>query len=67
MPAPGLHASASSWLGGSSAIEGDRKQVTVLSADINGSIDLLADRDPEDARGVALEDHAVFEHVERFQ
>ena len=32
------------------ALEGERKQVTVLFADLKGSLDLLADRDPEDAR-----------------
>ena len=32
------------------AIEGERKQVTVLFADIRGSLELLADRDPEEAR-----------------
>src|SRR5499425_2576503 len=30
------------------ASEGERKQVTVLFADIKGSMELLADRDPED-------------------
>jgi class 3 adenylate cyclase/tetratricopeptide (TPR) repeat protein len=30
--------------------EGERKQVTVLFADLKGSLELLADRDPEDAR-----------------
>ncbi len=33
-----------------SAIEGERKQVTVLFADLKGSMELLADRDPEVAR-----------------
>jgi class 3 adenylate cyclase/tetratricopeptide (TPR) repeat protein len=33
-----------------SALEGERKQVTVLFADLKGSLELLADRDPEDAR-----------------
>ena len=33
-----------------SAIEGERKQVTVLFADLKGSMELLADRDPEEAR-----------------
>ena len=33
-----------------SAVEGERKQVTVLFADLKGSMELLADRDPEDAR-----------------
>ena len=32
------------------ALEGERKQVTVLFADLKGSMELLADRDPEDAR-----------------
>jgi class 3 adenylate cyclase/tetratricopeptide (TPR) repeat protein len=31
-------------------LEGERKQVTVLFADMKGSLELLADRDPEDAR-----------------
>src|SRR5262245_44550326 len=34
------------------ALEGERKQVTVLFADLKGSMDLLADRDPEDARRI---------------
>src|SRR5262245_33012734 len=33
-----------------SALEGERKQVTVLFADLKGSMELLADRDPEQAR-----------------
>ncbi|HSE05317.1 MAG TPA: AAA family ATPase, partial [Methylomirabilota bacterium] len=33
-------------------LEGERKQVTVLFADMKGSLELLADRDPEDARRV---------------
>src|SRR5213594_3728061 len=33
-----------------SALEGERKQVTVLFADIKGSMELLAARDPEEAR-----------------
>ncbi|MBI4589814.1 MAG: tetratricopeptide repeat protein [Candidatus Rokubacteria bacterium] len=33
-----------------SAVEGERKQVTVLFADLKGSMELLADRDPEEAR-----------------
>jgi class 3 adenylate cyclase/tetratricopeptide (TPR) repeat protein len=31
-------------------LEGERKQVTVLFADLTGSLELLADRDPEEAR-----------------
>ena len=34
------------------ALEGERKQVTVLFADLKGSMELLADRDPEDARAL---------------
>ncbi|HEY7496583.1 MAG TPA: zinc ribbon domain-containing protein, partial [Candidatus Tectomicrobia bacterium] len=36
-----------------SALEGERKQVTVLFADLKGSMALLADRDPEEARQAA--------------
>ena len=32
------------------ALEGERKQITVLFADLKGSMELLADRDPEEAR-----------------
>src|SRR6266705_4261638 len=32
-----------------SALEGERKRVTVLFADLRGSMELLADRDPEEA------------------
>ena len=39
-----------------SALEGERKQVTVLFADLKGSMELLADRDPEEA-------HALFNAV----
>ncbi|MBI4611590.1 MAG: zinc ribbon domain-containing protein, partial [Candidatus Rokubacteria bacterium] len=35
-----------------SALEGERKQVTVLFADLKGSMELLADRDPEDVRKI---------------
>jgi class 3 adenylate cyclase len=34
------------------ALEGERKQVTVLFADLKASMELLADRDPEDARAI---------------
>src|SRR3954449_5030516 len=34
------------------ALEGERKQVTVLFADLKGSMELLADRDPEEARAI---------------
>ncbi len=33
-------------------LEGERKQVTVLFADVKGSMELLIDRDPEDARAL---------------
>src|SRR6266508_4151551 len=34
------------------ALEGERKQVTVLFADVKGSMELLGDRDPEEARKI---------------
>ena len=34
------------------ALEGERKYVTILLADLKGSMELLADRDPEQARGL---------------
>src|SRR5688500_9730654 len=34
------------------ALESERKQVTVLFADLKGSMELLADRDPEEARAL---------------
>src|SRR5438094_282009 len=34
------------------ALEGERKHVTVLFADLKGSMELLADRDPEEARAI---------------
>ena len=34
------------------SLEGERKQVTVLFADLKGSMELLADRDPEEARTI---------------
>ena len=33
-------------------LEGERKQVTVLFADLRGSMELMADRDPEEARKI---------------
>jgi class 3 adenylate cyclase/tetratricopeptide (TPR) repeat protein len=42
------------------ALEGERKQVTVLFADLKGSMELLADRDPEDARAIL---DPVLEHM----
>ena len=37
-------------LSSKSALQGERKQITVLFADLKGSMELLADRDPEEAR-----------------
>jgi hypothetical protein len=34
------------------ALEGERKQVTVLFADLKGSMEILADRDPEEAQKI---------------
>jgi class 3 adenylate cyclase len=42
------------------ALEGERKQVTVLFADLKGSMELLADHDPEEVR--KLQD-PVLEHM----
>lgn len=39
-------------LNSKSTLEGERKQVTVLFADMKGSMELLADRDPEEARTI---------------
>jgi class 3 adenylate cyclase/tetratricopeptide (TPR) repeat protein len=50
------------------AIEGERKQVTVLFADLKGSMELLSDRDPEEARKLldpVLE--AMMEAVHRYE
>ncbi len=42
------------------ALEGERKQVTVLFADIKGSMEIVAERDMEDARVVL---HAVLDRM----
>jgi class 3 adenylate cyclase/tetratricopeptide (TPR) repeat protein len=42
------------------ALEGERKQVTVLFGDLKGSMELLADRDPEEARKLL---DPVLEHM----
>jgi hypothetical protein len=39
------------------ALEGERKVVTVLFADLKGSMELLADRDPEEARTILARLH----------
>src|SRR5919197_1772685 len=48
--------------------EGERKQVTILFADLKGSMELLADRDPEEARMILdpVLEHMV-EAVHRFE
>src|SRR5262245_17556197 len=50
------------------ALEGERKQVTVLFADLKGSMELLADRDPEEARKLLdpLLEH-MMEAVHRYE
>ena len=42
------------------ALEGERKQITVLFADVKGSMELLADHDPEEARKLL---DPVLEHM----
>src|SRR5262245_54856606 len=51
-----------------SALEGERKQVTVLFADLKGSTELIRDLDPEQARAIldpAL--HAMMAAVHRYE
>jgi class 3 adenylate cyclase/tetratricopeptide (TPR) repeat protein len=51
-----------------SALEGERKQVTVLFADLKGSTELIADLDPEEARQLldpAL--HVMMDAVHRYE
>ncbi|MGO8868566.1 MAG: adenylate/guanylate cyclase domain-containing protein, partial [Alphaproteobacteria bacterium] len=50
------------------ALEGERKQVTVLFADLKGSMELFADRDPEEVRKLIdpVIDH-MMEAVHRFE
>jgi class 3 adenylate cyclase/tetratricopeptide (TPR) repeat protein len=47
-------------LSSKAALEGERKQVTVLFADLKGSMELLAERDPEEARKLLA---PVLEHM----
>ena len=59
---------ATKILEGRNALEGERKQVTVLFADLKGSMEMLTGRDPEDAR--ALLDpvlRAMIDSVHRFE
>src|SRR5215813_3283684 len=51
---------AEAILGSKAVLEGERKQVTVLFADLKGSMELLADRDPEEARRIL---DPVLEHM----
>jgi class 3 adenylate cyclase/tetratricopeptide (TPR) repeat protein len=50
------------------SVSGERKKVTVLFADLKGSLELMADRDPEDARAL-LDDviERLMEAVHRFE
>jgi class 3 adenylate cyclase/tetratricopeptide (TPR) repeat protein len=50
------------------ALEGERKQVTVLFADVKDSMELLADRDPEETRSLLdpILEH-MMEAVHRFE
>jgi class 3 adenylate cyclase/tetratricopeptide (TPR) repeat protein len=50
------------------SLPGERKKVTVLFADLKGSLELMADRDPEDARAL-LDDviDRLMEAVHRFE
>ena len=47
---PSARSSAELPLASPHSLEGERKQITVLFADVKGSMELLTDRDPEDAR-----------------
>lgn len=47
-------------LGSKAALEGERRQVTALFADLKGSMELFADRDPEEARRLL---DPVLEHM----
>jgi class 3 adenylate cyclase len=54
-PAPEIYTPrhlAEKILTSKAALEGERKQVTVLFADLKGSMELLADHDPEEARKI---------------
>jgi class 3 adenylate cyclase/tetratricopeptide (TPR) repeat protein len=51
------------------ALEGERKQITVLFADIKGSMELLADRDPETAQKLLFDPvlESMIEAVHRYE
>jgi class 3 adenylate cyclase/tetratricopeptide (TPR) repeat protein len=62
-PAPEIYTPkhlAEKILTSKAALEGERKQVTVLFADLKGSMELLADRDPEEVRQIL---DPVLEHM----
>jgi double zinc ribbon protein len=40
------------WIGTSTTVNGERKTVTALFADIKGSMELMEDLDPEEARAI---------------
>jgi class 3 adenylate cyclase len=48
---PPLHL-ANKILAAKAAMEGERKQVTVLFADVKGSMEFVVGRDPEDAQSL---------------
>jgi class 3 adenylate cyclase/tetratricopeptide (TPR) repeat protein len=51
-----------------SALEGERKQVTVLFADLKGSMELLAGRDPEEVRQLLDPTlHVMMDAVHRYE
>ena len=50
------------------SLEGERKQVTVLFADVKGSLELLADRDPEDSHKLLdAVVHRMMDAVHRYE
>jgi class 3 adenylate cyclase len=50
-----------------SALEGERKLVTVLFADLKGSMELLADRDPEEPRKILDPVERMMEAVHHYE
>jgi class 3 adenylate cyclase/tetratricopeptide (TPR) repeat protein len=50
--ASGVHVVPEQTFADSAALEGERKTVTVLFADIKGSMELIGDLDPEEARAI---------------
>ena len=59
---------ASKILTSRSAVEGERKQVTVLFADVKGSLELAEQVDPEEWHGIMERFFAILtQHVHRFE